>query len=162
MTYRRLDAAILADAELILSAITHPAIYRHVVDDLGPKREDFAVMPSPDVWYMGAFEHDLFMGVFAFFPQNSVCWEVHTCLLPHAWGSSVAIARDMAAWVFSNTPCMRIITSVPDLNRLALRLAESVGFKRYGVNERSWLKDKQLRDQIVLGLSKPIEGYTCQ
>ena len=160
--FSRLDMAKPFDVDRVRATLTHPLIYPHISDDGSPEQEDFHPTEHPAIWYMAAWDQETYLGLFMFCPSNSVTWEVHTCLLPRAWGKSVEIAKSMAQYMFENTQCRRIITSVPAQNRLALRLAERVGFTRYGVNERSWLKDGQLQDQIVLGLSKPTEEGPCQ
>jgi RimJ/RimL family protein N-acetyltransferase len=101
------------------------------------------------------------LGLWMFTPQNAVCWEIHTCLLPCAWGRRAGeAARRMAEWVWANTPCRRLVTAIPAYNRLALRFAEAAGMRRWGLNERSFLKHGELQDQILLGLSP--EGESCQ
>jgi hypothetical protein len=43
---------------------------------------------------------------------------------------------------------------VPANNRLALSFAKSCGMTEYGLNPQSFLKDGQLYDQVLLGVSK--------
>jgi RimJ/RimL family protein N-acetyltransferase len=94
------------------------------------------------------------LGMWSLVAHNAVCWEIHTCLLPHAWGRSLRAALEMAEWIWRETPCRSLITHVPAYNRLALKFARQAGMTEYGVIPRSWLKDGILWDQIVLGLSK--------
>jgi RimJ/RimL family protein N-acetyltransferase len=157
LTYSR-----LYDMNLIAETITHPRIYPHVSDDLSPGRDSFVPCDHTALYYLGVWDELEFLGLWMFAPQNSICWEVHTCLLPHAWGA-VAIEATIGAanYIFENTECRRIITTVPRTNLLALRLAKKAGLTQYGVNERSFLKNGELVDQILLGISKP-EGITCQ
>lgn len=151
MTYAR-----LYDMQVIADTITHPRIYPHVSDDLAPPRESFVPCDHPSVYYLGAWDQQEYLGLWMFAPQNSICWDVHTCLLPTAWGKRAAEAtKGAASWIFANTECQRIITTVPATNALALRLAKLAGLTQFGVNERSFLKNGQLLDQILLGISKP-------
>ena len=99
-------------------------------------------------------------GVFAFTKMNHILFEVHTILLPSAHGKSVDIAKAVVQWMWDNTCARRIITSVPEFNQLALRLAERVGFIRYGVNVKSFQKNGYLFDQTMLGINK--ENESCQ
>jgi RimJ/RimL family protein N-acetyltransferase len=94
------------------------------------------------------------LGLFMLVRHNAVTWEIHTCLLPSAWGRTIEAAREMAGWAFAHMPCFRIITNVPAYNRLALKFAQRAGMIEYGTNYRSYLKDGRLWDQICLGLSK--------
>jgi RimJ/RimL family protein N-acetyltransferase len=135
--------------------LTTPRIYRHISDDASPARETYRPVESEAVWYVLAIADDgEALGVFMLVPQNAVCWEVHTCLLPHAWGAkAIQAARELPGWIGQHTTCRRIITNVPDYNRLARSFAERAGMRQFGVNQRSYLRHGQLHDQIMLGLS---------
>lgn len=142
------------DIELIRQAMTHPKIYPHVSDDGSPAPEDYEPPLSDVMYFLAAYYAGQFLGVFLFHPHNHVCYEVHTCLLPDAWGMAEVCGKAAVAWMFANTPCQRVITNVPANNRLALRLSKAVGLEQFGLNERSFLKEGVLRDQIMLGISK--------
>jgi RimJ/RimL family protein N-acetyltransferase len=159
------------DYETIRSVMTHPQIYPHISDDSSPPAGEYRPIESEVVWYVEAQEitpetYEL-LGYWIFHPQNAVCWEVHTCLLPAAWGDrGLAAARVLPEWIWEHTPCRRIITNVPMTNRLALQFAFKAGMKVYGVNESSYLKDGELHDQVCLGISRSVpqsrEEEECQ
>jgi RimJ/RimL family protein N-acetyltransferase len=151
LTYER-----TRDLELVRSILTHPRVYPWISDDGCPPAEEFQPIDHPSVWYVVVREQlsGLLLGLFMFVPQNAVCWEVHTCLLPAAWGKPAAAAAAGAShWMGERTPCRRIVTSVPSYNRLALRFARAAGMKQFGVNPASYLKTGKLHDQVLLGLS---------
>ena len=150
--FKRLD-----DYEIIRETITNPRIYRWLTDDTSPEREQFKPIESDLIWYIGAYRDGKYLGLWMFVPQNGICWEVHTCLLPQAWGESAMAAKELANWIWVNTPCQRIITNVPTYNKLARILAVNTGFKQFGINEKSFLKNGTLHDQLVLGLSKEVK-----
>jgi hypothetical protein len=60
-------------------------------------------------------------------------------------------------WIWAHTPCRRIVTNVPEDNRLAYQFALAGGMEVYGRNEASVLKRGRLVDQICLGISRPRE-----
>lgn len=100
-------------------------------------------------------------GVFLLHSHNLACWEVHTCLLPRVWGAKARQATQLCrAWMFENTPCQKLITNVPADNLLALRFAKRCGMTPEGVNHKSYLKNGELLDQHVLGLTK--QEWQCQ
>ncbi len=143
------------DLELIAATITHPRVWPSVSDDSSPLPESFAPAVSDSIIYLGAFAANIFHGLFMLHAHNAICWEVHTCLLPSAWGkSSVLFARDCIDWAFAETSCIRLITNVPAGNALALRLAKSVGMQQFGINPKSFLKNGIALDQYMLGISK--------
>ena len=147
------------DYEQIRKIMTHPRIYPYISDDGSPAPEEFRPYEHEMIWYITVHDKrdegtDL-LGLWMFIPENTICWEVHTALLPCAWGPKGQLAaRMLPAWIWAHTPCRRIITNVPSTNRLALHFAYKAGMKIYGVNRQSFLKNGVLCDQICLGISK--------
>mgnify|MGYP001588587207 CR=1 FL=1 len=153
-----MKAKLLDDLDLVTTTMRHRRIWPSISDDGSPAREAFQA--SPSLTYLGMFEGHEYLGLFVLHQHNAIMWEVHTCLLPSAWGSRAqACAKLCVEWIFDNTECRRLITSVPVGNALAERLAGAAGMVRYGTNPRSFLKNGQELDQIMLGISK---GATCQ
>lgn len=149
------------DLELIRTIITHHRIWPHVSDDGAGAPENYRPVDHPAIWYVTVLNHGELMGAWIFTPENSICWGVHTCLLPKAWGSFAhRAAREMCVWIWENTPCRRIVTTVPTYNRLALAFAKGAGMEQYGLNPQSYQKDGKMYDQILLGISRP--ETTCQ
>jgi len=147
---------------LIRAILTHPLVYPHISDDGSPEAEEYQPIDHPAIWYVLARdvapEQEDILGVWMFTPQNAVCWEVHTALMPIAYGMrALNAARMLPEWIWENTPCRRIVSTVPTTNRLALYFAVDAGMKIYGVNEASWLKNGRRCDQVCFGLSAPRE-----
>lgn len=142
------------DLPLVRATMTHRRIYPHVSDDGSPSADDFSPIDSPLVYYL-AMDDGEHLGIFMLYPHNTVCFEVHTCLLPKAWGEKARqCTREGMHWMFENTSCRRIITNIPEYNRLALKLALDSGMSRFGTNPKSFMKNGTLYDQIMLGISK--------
>lgn len=146
----------LTDAALIKRTITHPRIYPHVTDDGCVPAEEFEPALAPALLYLGIYSDDgEYLGLFFIHPHNHHCFEVHTCLLPEAWGRrSLECTKTCMDYVFSQTDCKRLITNVPVFNTHAKRLALRTGMVPFGVNVKSFMKDGVLHDQLMLGLSK--------
>lgn len=160
------------DYALLRAIATHPRVWEALADDATPSRDEwhpteheaycYVLVRGPkrqieDASTTGPLgqDGDEVLGFFLLVPQNAVCWEIHTCLLPCAWGAK---ARDAAAgivrWLWAHTNAQRLVTNVPASNRLALRFALRAGMTEYGRNPNSYLKRGQLEDQILLGLSR--------
>lgn len=145
------------DISSVAGTMTHPRVYPHVSDDFSPAPGDLAncLHPVDSVFYLAAYDGEEYLGLFFLHQHNSVMYEVHTCLLPNAWGGrSVDAAKACAAWMFENTPCQRIVTYVPVDNVLALRLARNSGMQQIGINHDSIMRGGKLVSQHMLGLSK--------
>jgi len=113
------------DMDRITKIVASRFVYPWVSDDFSPKREDFRAVDIPSIYYLIIEDEDETLGCFTFVPQNGVCYEVHTCLLPVGRGYAARTATALAAeWIFANTPCKRIITNVPEDNPLAREDAE--------------------------------------
>lgn len=143
------------DERLIASAIRHPRIYPHVSDDGCPDAASFKVVLNDAMRFLGVYEGGRFHGLFVIHAHNFVLYEVHTCLLPSIWGErAISAARALVAWVFAETSCRRLVTSVPQGNVLAMRLARAAGLVEYGINPRSLMRGGVLIDQVLLGIDK--------
>lgn len=143
------------DPALIRSIIAHPKVYPYVTDDNAPAVEEFQPTEHPAICYVTAHDGADLLGMWCFIPHNSVCWEVHTYMLPgHGFRRSRTAAREVAAWIFANTSCQRIFTNVPEYNRIALKYAQDAGMVEFGRNPQSFLKNGQLWTQVLLGLSR--------
>ena len=150
------------DMELVRTIMTHPEIYPWISDDGCPPAEEFQPQEHSAIWYVQAMDASETLGIFVLSPQGVACWEFHTVLLPSAWGKcAVAAMKAMFEWVWTNTPCRRLITNVPVNNRRARWIARAVGLTQFGLNPGSFLKDNVLYDQMLFGLSKP-EVISCQ
>ena len=145
--------------DIVRRVMTHPQVWPHISDDGSPAHQDYRPPEGEHIWYVLAWDNGKeLLGLWMFHPQNAVCWEVHTCLLPNAWGERAHIAaRALPEWIWQHTPCRRIVTHVPENNRLALRFALKAGMTIFGCNKASYLKHGRLCDQLCLGLSKPEE-----
>ena len=142
------------DTELIRRICTHAKIFPASSDDLSPSPAEWQPVEHDAIWYVLVKSEKTLLGLFPLFPQNSICWEAHLCLLPACYGKTTEAVEGMFRWVFSNTQCLRIVGSVPVYNTLAIRLAERSGMKRYGVNTKSRLKNGVLYDQVLFGISR--------
>lgn len=142
------------DRDLIRAIITHPKIYPHVSDDSSAPADSFQPPMHDSIYYLMPIDNEV-MGVFMMVPVNAITFEVHTCILPEYWGKKAAeAARLCAEWMFAHTPCRKIITHVPAYNRLAYRFARQAGMTEEGRIKDSFLKNGQVYDQHLLGLSK--------
>lgn len=155
MTYKR-----TYNYELARSIMTHSArMYRAISDDYSPGINDFRPFEHESLWYVIVSSDDgELLGLFLFVPQNFICLEVHTCLLPNAFGRAAKEAgRGVAKWMWGNSLAHRLVTSIPESNRLAVKFAMDCGMRQYGRNEKAILKGGKLQDLLLFGISRPLE-----
>lgn len=146
------------DMALVRSIMSHPAIFPHIHDD---SVTECAPIDHEGLYWMLVSDGEP-AGVFLVHAHNAVCFEMHTCLLPRIWGKDAACAAQLLlAWAFNDTQCKKMITAVPSYNRAALRFAKAGGMVQEGVNRASFLRNGELIDQIMLGITKQ-EWILCQ
>jgi hypothetical protein len=153
------------DYGLVRSIMTNPRIYHAITDDFSPKRENFLPLTLEGIYYLLVWtEEGILLGLFMLVQHSPVMWEAHTCLLPAAWGHARGIAKAAARFIWNSKAghqVQRLITAVPEPNRLALHLALDAGWEEYGRNKRCILRGGVLQDEILLGLSRPEEPQPC-
>lgn len=141
--------------ELVKEVICHPDVYRHVADDFSPTPDDWAPIKDEQIHYLKATENDKLLGIFVFIPQNTICWEIHPCVLKCAWGDKAYEAvREAVKWIFKNTNCLKIVATIPCYASFPLRLAQKAGFIKYGVNADSHMRHGILHNQFLYGISR--------
>lgn len=154
MNFRR-----IGDELLIRSIATHPKVWPTIGDDLVGDPANWRPVLNDGIWYVLAEEvggEDAGpRGLFIFFPENSVCWQIHVCMLPKYWGSADRAMREVFEWIWERTPCRRIVGSVPVWNAPAVHCAMRARMEPFGVNQRSSLKYSRLHHQVLFGISKP-------
>jgi RimJ/RimL family protein N-acetyltransferase len=150
---------ISTDYRLIGEIMRDRAVYGPSTDDYAPPRLEFQPREDPDIWYLLTWDGNLMLGLFAIAPQSAIVWEIHTRLLPQAYGPRAAEAlREVLTWIWQHTPAQRIVTNIPETNRLALRFGARCGFEVFGRNPKSFRKDGRLVDQILMGISRPLKN----
>lgn len=142
------------DYQLVKRIVTHPEVYPYLSDDGSPSAEQWEPAEHEAVYYLLVERDGEPVGTYMFVPQNSVCYEGHTALLPEAWGQGAEIGIMAQHWLFENSPCQRIVGNAPSFNQRALHYAEKTGMRAFGINRKSFLKNGVLYDQVVLGVSK--------
>lgn len=145
------------DKELIKEAFTNSRVWGPSTDDGAGSPEDFQPFINESTIYLGVYDDDVFCGVFLFVPRSFVCYEVHTRLLPCAFGAKAVDAVQKASeWMWAGTTAWRIVTEIPNSNSHAVQLAVKAGMAVYGLNPHSWGKDGVLHDCLLLGMSRPL------
>lgn len=142
------------DEEFIYSCYAIKGTWETISDDEQSSVQLFFPNMDADNYWLEARDGDVRLGVFLGRRLNHVCYEAHTILLPIARGRAVEAANAAIQWMFDNTPCMRLVTNVPEYNAAAIRLSECVGMTQFGRNTKSFMKGGKLYDELWFGISK--------
>ncbi len=147
------------DMAVVAQIMGHPSIFPHVAEDGTDKPEP---VDHPGFYWMLATKGGDPAGLFLVHARGAVCYEMHTMILPDFRGApACAAAQALLTWAFTELDCQKMVTSVPEYNRAALRFALANGMRHEGVNRASFLRRGALIDQITLGITKK-EWETCQ
>lgn len=90
--------------------------------------------------------------VFLLHPHNSYTYRGHVSILRESRRISVSAGREVLEYMFTQTPCRKIIVFAPTSNPAAAYLAAEIGMAREGVVTQSWLKDGKMYDEIIYGI----------
>jgi hypothetical protein len=141
--------------ELVRSIATHSKIYPASSDDYAPPPHEWSPLQHESIWHILVRDEDELIGMFVLIPESAICWRIHVCLMPAAYGErSSQAGREVTRWIFQNTSCLRLIGAIPRYLSLAQRFAVKSGWKWFGVNPQSHMKDGVLHDLILFGISR--------
>ena len=135
------------DMELISKILNHPQVFDWITDDVSP----CPCVPNPNHLHLVDETGTMLLTATH---VNGITCEVHIAALPESWGRAVSFFKECISWGFENTRYTKVIGFTPAYNRAALALAKRAGFKEEGRIKNSFLKNWELHDQIVFGLSK--------
>ena len=144
-----------SDMGLIREIMTSSEVYPYITDDGSPLKEDFDPIDNDSIYYLLVMGEGLLYGLYMLHPHNSVTYEIHTCLLRTCRGKKAdKAAKEVLKWIFSYTPCLKVVTHVPESNKPALKYAQRAGLIIEGVNRESFLKGGKLYNQVLLGITR--------
>lgn len=142
---------ITDDAGFINSCLTSPVVWRMGSDDsMAMVNPNLFFAQLGNRFFLKAGDYGLLVGI----PVNSIMLDVHVALLPTARGKAADICLGALMWMANNTQYVRFVASIPEYNKLAIKLAMNVGMQCIGVNEKSFMKNGNLVNQILFGISK--------
>jgi hypothetical protein len=95
-------------------------------------------------------------GLLWFAPWSIVCWEMHTCLLPHVWGSTNRIFNALKMYIWSSLArIQRIVLVIPESNKAAIACAYRNGMDYVGFNPKAVVRNGVLMGNHIFGISRP-------
>jgi RimJ/RimL family protein N-acetyltransferase len=147
---------ITNDLEFIKKCLTDKYVWESSRDDGFSNVDPDLFFPSliHGIVYLKAGEFGLLIGI----PVNCITYDVHIALLPEARGMAKIICEEAIDWIFNATDKpIRLIASIPEFNKYAIKLATDTGMEFIGINKMSFLKNGKLFDQHMFGISKEIK-----
>lgn len=131
-------------------------VWDFLTDDSDLRIENYQPTLHDDSrWYIISHNGQV-AGAFWMRRVNAVTWEAHANVRPKFWGNKSGTAMCQLALdeMIRDTGAKKIISLIPDSSPAVQRMAEAIGFKREGVQKKSWLKNGKLYDQIHYGITR--------
>ena len=145
----------LNDLDLINRVILDVVVNDDISDDVSKNHE---IQQLPQTFEcLGIYQDEEIKGLFMLVPQNAVTAEIHTCLLLRG---KEAFQAGLLLLDYLFSKYQKAISYTPSTNKKALFYALRLGFKKEGVLTQSFLKNGELLDQTLVGLTKG--EYLCQ
>jgi hypothetical protein len=150
------------DIDIANKILTDEAVFEMICDD--GMTEDFksefvtSYLEHPGIFVL----HPNQWTIFIFSPRNLIMYEAHTAILPAGRGrDAIKAGRDSIEYMFTQTTCQKVISLVPFFNPMAGMFARWCKLTREGTIPDSFLKNGELYDQTIYGISKK-EWKKCQ
>jgi RimJ/RimL family protein N-acetyltransferase len=90
-----------------------------------------------------------------FVPDSFASYLAHINVTPQMRGKQgIDAGKRAIEWTWSNTEKRRIWGAISADNVRAIRYAKLCGMKVFGRNEKSFMKNGKLTDQVLLGVSR--------
>lgn len=149
-----------ADFDILNAIVREESVYRACSDDFAPDAQAFD-LTGAGMLFVLVRAGGMIAGFYALHFHSAIMAEIHTCILPRFRGDTAArAARKIIAWVFEQTQCLKLITLVPECNKVAAAYARRAGLVDEGLLTKSFLKGGVLHDQLLLAICK--ENAPCQ
>lgn len=142
------------DMRLIKYFMTLPAIWDDISEDAMTQEE---YQPSnKDQWLLFLLDNNI-VGICNVKPQNYSTLEIHPVLINNYRGAYGRIAiKAFLQWIIDNghASIKKIMAMIPVCFPKVKNCALKIGFKLEGINRQSFMKNSQLQDQWILGLTE--------
>jgi hypothetical protein len=147
----------IEDLDRVVRVMTHEGVYSATRDDLSPVMSEMPgrlqiILECDAIYVLSPNEWT----VYVFIPvNNSILFEGHTQVMPEGRGEmALASGRKALAYMFTKTPCLKIVGFTPVYNLAALRFHSLLGFQNEGLLTKSYLKDGRLHDMQIVGMTR--------
>ena len=141
------------DTELIKGIMSRADMWDTVAED-GQDPDDYAPDVNGECWLLLTVD-DKPIGAYCVHQRNAVTLEIHAQVLPefrkeHSTESGTKVLK----WILDNTECQKVIAQIPAIYPNVKRFTESFGFQVEGENRMSYLKNGELHNQWLLGITR--------
>ncbi len=142
------------DAELIKSILFDPDLWDAIAED-GQKKDEFEPVVNDECWLLMTHDETV-IALYNYHTKNAITVEIHAHVLPgHRKKFSKATGEAALRWlIVTNPQYQKVVAQIPHIYQNVLDFACSFGFMIEGINRLSYLKNGEIVDQWMLGITR--------
>lgn len=138
------------DASVIRSVLHHPDVLTKVWDGAG----DPPIPIHDSIYHLVAKVDGEVAGLITFMPVNSITWNPHVNIIAQGRGLGTELVKRGLEYMFSRTPCRKVVAFPPAPNIAMIRVFEKCGFQREGYSPNSFEFKGETFNRVLLGIGK--------
>ena len=149
-----IEAARIYDTDLIKALITRDDIWATVAED-GQLCSEFEPEVNAQCWLLMTSD-DQHIGLYNLHAHNAVTVEIHAHVLPEYRAEhSRSTGASALKWLYDHHPeYQKVVAQIPCIYENVKKFTCSFGFQLEGVNRLSYLKNGEIIDQWLLGMTR--------
>lgn len=142
------------DLELIKSVIADPVIWETVAED-GMNYDNFEPNVMSEAWLVIRSGNEI-IALFNIHSHGAITAEIHAHVLPKHRKEFSRDAGDICLqWFYDEFPeYEKLIAQIPVIYENVERFTVSYGFKHEGLNRKCYLKNGEIIDKWLLGITR--------
>ena len=146
----------ITDPELIKSIITDPELWERLKED-GSNPDDYEPAMTEKAIYLGVYVEDLLIGIFSYHKQHNSTINIHANILQKHRKQYAKEAGRLAITYFAydtHDTIQKLIAEIPVIYKDVYHFSLNNGLIKEGINRKSILKNGELVDTYMLGITK--------
>ena len=147
------------NAELLAEVVTDDQLWEAVSEDGSVGKTEYVKLLDMEAMYVLALisgeENTELHGFVIGRHHTTTVIETHVAIRPEYWGhaDNVRLGQLACTWLLTLEGVEKLVASIPVPDKEVLRYSQRVGFKREGVNKKSFLRNGELLDQYYVGMT---------
>lgn len=145
----------LNDITFVHNLLTDNSILPYIIEDgFTDKMKNemaYTLLNNKNIYVLSPSINSIFVLV----PHNFTTCVGHVNILPKGRGcKGIKDEKKAIDWIFTNTKYQKIIGWTPESYKHVIRFHKLCGFKYEGCNQSCVLKDGELQNEVLLGITK--------
>ena len=142
------------DAALVKRIMTSPEIWETIAED-GQDPDKYDCDVDSECWLLMVDGDDV-IGLYNIHAHNAITCEIHAQVMPEYRAThSYETGKAALQWIFDNAQeYQKVIAQIPVIFENVKKFTCQFGFQVEGINRMSYLKNGEIVDQYLLGITR--------